>query len=372
MAMSSANDDRVTAGAARELARALDAEPLFAMSRGSKELFHSDLLGWFVERFRELGLAAFPANAGEGTVDKVERERLHLDLLIRRRDHQPVVIENKVFSLPDEAQLDRYASESIPNVAPGGANLALLSLADPGWPGRRHTSPCGSVWRWLSYQDLHDRLLPYVPAVTSGDAYVGETLRRYCHLIELLVQLAELVAVRSDDEPVDLAPDVVDALRCARVADSAQKLRAYQIGALLRSALRGRSGVSRVKSNFTHGQPMLEAYVGLANGDDIGWQLQGKQIRLAAVLPSRAGRTPSAREAREEWASGMGRSWFDLSSLERRLPKSTPGTAQGRFNRFDPDFIYCYRNIEGISVRELLDTGVTEVDRAINLAPTLR
>jgi hypothetical protein len=30
------------------LINALDSEPMFAMSLGSKELFHSNLLGWFI------------------------------------------------------------------------------------------------------------------------------------------------------------------------------------------------------------------------------------------------------------------------------------------------------------------------------------
>jgi hypothetical protein len=46
-------------------------------------------------------------------------------------DFAPLVIENKVFSLPDEAQLEKYANESVPTDAEN-AKLVLLSFLDPG------------------------------------------------------------------------------------------------------------------------------------------------------------------------------------------------------------------------------------------------
>ena len=38
---------------AAELARALDAEPLFHMSLGSKELFHSNFIAWFARKYAD-------------------------------------------------------------------------------------------------------------------------------------------------------------------------------------------------------------------------------------------------------------------------------------------------------------------------------
>ncbi len=58
----------------------------------------------------------------------VRREWRNLDLAVHEPGRSVLVIENKVFALPDTAQLDRYAG-----LAPPGAALVLLSLTDPRW-----------------------------------------------------------------------------------------------------------------------------------------------------------------------------------------------------------------------------------------------
>jgi len=81
------------------LARGMEANPVFAMSLGSKELFHSDLLGWFIRHHRPVAEAL--GLRGEVTV---LREKDHTDLPIRHGRQQVRVIENKVLALPDPSQ----------------------------------------------------------------------------------------------------------------------------------------------------------------------------------------------------------------------------------------------------------------------------
>jgi hypothetical protein len=90
----------------------LDADPMLALSQGSKELFHSDLLAWYLRRFPAVRTALLDAWAGApGPVaddgdPPVRREWRHLDLVVHVPERQPLVVENKMFSLPDERQLD--------------------------------------------------------------------------------------------------------------------------------------------------------------------------------------------------------------------------------------------------------------------------
>src|SRR5664279_4046448 len=93
---------------------ALVAEPLWHVSLGSKELFHSNLLGWMCERFPAKALDVFRpwlVPAPTTTATRVRREYKHLDLVIEWAGYAPLVIENKVFSLPDDSQLIRYGDE---------------------------------------------------------------------------------------------------------------------------------------------------------------------------------------------------------------------------------------------------------------------
>jgi len=86
------------------IAHGLDADPVFALSLGSRELFHSNLLAWFIRHHRPVAEAL--GLRGEVTV---LREKDHTDLLIRHGQDPVMVIENKVFALPDTSQLARLA-----------------------------------------------------------------------------------------------------------------------------------------------------------------------------------------------------------------------------------------------------------------------
>ena len=125
-----------TARGLDELCQALRAEPLFHASLGSKELFHSNILAWLVERFPDRAREVFgswlvPAPGAGG--DRVRREFAHLDLVVELAGNEALVIENKTFALPDEQQLARYTARAVPRL-PGNPTLVLLSLMDPGWP----------------------------------------------------------------------------------------------------------------------------------------------------------------------------------------------------------------------------------------------
>ncbi|MFD4757856.1 hypothetical protein ACFWOJ_02845 [Streptomyces sp. NPDC058439] len=75
------------------------------MSRGSKELFHSDTLARHLDRCPLVGEALLDTwqvpRTGHAREARVRRERHNLDLVVEHPGRSPLVIENKVFSLPD-------------------------------------------------------------------------------------------------------------------------------------------------------------------------------------------------------------------------------------------------------------------------------
>ena len=86
------------------------------MSLGSKELFHSNFLTGSADCFPGQAAAVFrpwavPMIGAEVSLSEREfgspRSRLHLPGLA------PIAIENKMFSVPDEEQLDCYAGEAL-------------------------------------------------------------------------------------------------------------------------------------------------------------------------------------------------------------------------------------------------------------------
>src|SRR5712692_12078505 len=131
----------------------LDADPIYHLSLNSKEPFHSNLLAWFGTHFSAEAAEVFGPWSGQSQDGHQgreigERETGHVDLVLRLPGLAPIAIENKVWSLPEDRQLARYATG--PLKGPDHASLVLLSFTPPGWPSATHCSVAGS-WRYRSY-----------------------------------------------------------------------------------------------------------------------------------------------------------------------------------------------------------------------------
>ncbi len=88
----------------------LHANPVLHLSLHSKELFHSNTIGWLIEAYPDLGIRALEPwllRDDEQQALRVRREHHNLDLVVELPGYRPLVIENKTFSLPDVKQLQR-------------------------------------------------------------------------------------------------------------------------------------------------------------------------------------------------------------------------------------------------------------------------
>ncbi len=329
----------VDADALERIVHSLESNPILAMSLGSKELFHSNLLAWFIGRHepvaRALGLP--------GEV-RVLREKEHTDLLIKHGDQRLMIIENKVFALPDTSQLTRIGDP--PRL--GAGKLVLLSLTSPGWPDSIWTSPAGNRWTWLSYAGLSAELRPALPAVAAADAYNGATLERWLDHLADLEQLARVAGRPCLGDPVMLPDSQRAVLRAARLDAPVQKMRYQQVAA----ALAARGVTATV--GFTRGTGLVEEFTKGPDGLILGWQLQGDQFRLTIIVPEGhpgRGRDRKSRAVREEEAARH-TGYFDFSTV----PVAAAATA-GRFCHYAPDSVYRYVRVPGITVEQAVQLG---------------
>jgi PD-(D/E)XK nuclease superfamily protein len=366
-------DNRLVDEQLATLVDALEHDPVFAMSLGSKELFHSNLLAWFLERSPELrdGIAkAWKLSEGPPTSDgrlRLQREWHHLDLVMHMSGRQVLAVENKVFALPDESQLAGYTAAA--GQLPGKPSLVLLSLTDPGWPGDTWTSPdCPDrkVWRYRSYAELANLIRPLIPAVGHNDAFAGELLGRWADLIDRLVELASLVGSPGDDEPLLLKPALRQQLQRVRLDAAVQKMRCQRVAAQVRKATAdgNRDGKLRFKADLTNAVGLVEAFT-CGAFPAFGWQLQGEQFRLAMVVgPDHPGHgtSASARAARFAEAERHA-AFFDFGQVRRAIASAGgdhPGPGQQpRFRRFDPDFVYRYVVVPDITVGQAASAGTS-------------
>ena len=88
---------------------------MFAMSLTSKELFHSNLWAWMLRKYPQVFTPVFyPEYNGQ---DKIEvlREYKNTDLFLKIAG-KSIIIENKLKSLPDKNQLERYDKKFLSTV----------------------------------------------------------------------------------------------------------------------------------------------------------------------------------------------------------------------------------------------------------------
>ncbi|MFF8992405.1 PD-(D/E)XK nuclease family protein [Streptomyces sp. NPDC014983] len=328
-----------------ELVEALEADPVFVMSLGSKELFHSNLLGWFITHHP----AVAEAVTGSAGPVQVEREKLNTDLLVRDDGRPPVVIENKVFALPDSQQLDRIAKKF------DGQNprLVLLSLTPPAWGEKAWTSPSGHEWTWLSYEQLAELLRPAIVEVAAADDYAGTTLSRWLDLIGRLGDLARLVGQPTLDELVQLPKHQRDILGAARLDVPVQKMRFQHIAIEL-----GKRGLTGVRTDLTNGTALVNWYTDSPRGFSWGWQLQGEQFRLAIVVEKghpHYGRSARHKAVRQEEARKHS-DFFTFGPIEGAGPVGPIRKIE--FCDFNPDFTYKYVNISDLTIAQAVELGV--------------
>ena len=350
---------------------------------GHRELFHSNLLAWFFECLPQAADQVFlpltPANPAVRTGREVQREGGNLDLQFTWPGRDPLVIENKVFSLADEEQLARY-SEKIK--AGSTASLWLLSTTDPGWINQRKELG-GRSWSWLSYARLAEAIRSSVRE--EGTSYPVETMRHYANIASLLDELVKSVAPRDSSEAVGLSPAVREAVGSTRLLSVVAKLRADGIAQWMRRFLY-REGFShgQFEGTITHSQPVNSWYGEIVPGSvRAGWQTQGGTFRLAMIMEDLKGRNDAARMRRFEFAQKH-EDFFEFAELDDILgttgsplaPKRSLKNPMG-FLRFDPDFAYRYKAVPNLSIAQLEQAALVvarrvEAMRSAERPPALR
>jgi hypothetical protein len=213
------------------------------------------------------------------------------------------------------------------------------------------------VWRYISYADVADAL-EVVLRRSPLAGFDGQLLEHYAQFARALHRLGELSGRLTDEEPVELVGTAAGLLRGIRMYDAVGKLRARSAIGMIEAGSRVSLGDLDIRweANFTNGSPLLGAYLRGVGDDQVGWQYQHGQWRLAVICAMNVGRTEGLRAAREEHVAAAYSGWMDfgaLSGITGREPVIPGKEAKGGFNRYDPDFVYRYRKLPGLTVSEI-------------------
>lgn len=149
--------------------------PIYAMSLGSKELFHSNFWAWLIETDTTFAKAFF----SDIEVEKIQslgREDRSRDITIYLNDGSSYVIENKIKSLPYNEQLIRYEKNT------KGFKIGLIT-------GLKETLNLydNNLWSFLSYKEIAKRILFFLESSTNDIILKNkDIIAQYCIDISLL------------------------------------------------------------------------------------------------------------------------------------------------------------------------------------------
>lgn len=169
----------------------LKASPLYNLSLGSKELFHSNFIAWLwnIDKTHKSFQAMLNSMGCDVVLrenDVLFREKNHFDISIERDKATVFVLENKVKSLPTFSQLKRYTNDIKAQVE-GGAKFILLSLA-------QNIENCSEIeklgWTICSYEKLSNSLMAFTESLKL-DEYTYRIITDYRDFIRNLHELAQ-------------------------------------------------------------------------------------------------------------------------------------------------------------------------------------
>lgn len=331
------------------LARELDREALARIMVGHRELFHSNLLGWLFEVLPDIADRVFPTSLpGPGSPREAVRELQNLDLVLVRPGVRPIVIENKVFSVPSRSQLDEYDAK-LARWWDRPARRVLLAMTQPLPPLPPITAePEPDSWVFWSYADLADAL---DEALLQGtDDYELETMRRYARVVRLLHRMIDMTRVRHEDEPVFLPPEILARMPARQLRQGIEKMRAQHVAAMVSGLASDRIA----DGEMSRGLPIVSVRRRTPGEPEVyehGVQLQAGQVRKYLVTRA-AGRGTEAKGAREQLATSRPE-LVSLTAIHGVLGTQLSDEQPG-YKHFDPNFVYRYVRAPGITVRQLV------------------
>jgi hypothetical protein len=169
--------------------RSLKASPIFNLSLSSLELFHSNLLFWIANNYKnEFGkIFSMFCNTMPPDLEilDVRREEKHIDLSFKYSDNQEVFIENKVKSIPNRQQLLNYSDEHGKDKA-----YVLLSLSEPVFFKNNTCRLNNATWHYLSYSKLKEKLAEITRQ--DIDSYHRRIIEDYIVLLKGIIDISNI------------------------------------------------------------------------------------------------------------------------------------------------------------------------------------
>ncbi len=336
----------------------LKESPVFNMSLASKELFHSNFFVWLLNSKKIKGQdkflrALFPEiPKGDLSDCSVKREAKNLDIWIKlTKVNYNIVIENKVKSIPNKTQLEKYSAalEKIKNLSAKETTCALLSLTKPDFDlDQLNLNLSGYNWQWVSYEKLSQTL----EELSSEDAYEQSLITDYKKFIEHLCELQKKCKElwRDERELLRYGGKIYDYFKEIRMHDIYEKWRMETLKLKIKEKIGPDydDKLIEISTRYTHQQGLLNIYPTSLNSDQDSYfykiQIQGNKLCQALQIGKPKEEETIFERADDCLKKGQ---WF-LSSDRKPLPERNQKTRTSGihgFCKYGDTFAYRYENL---------------------------
>lgn len=380
----------------------LHQNPMFRISLGSKELFHSNFLAFLWDCDKQAFLNMINDLLPEGKKINVNellkndkltiyREKENLDLCICHTENNKecidIIIENKVKSIPYIEQLDEYRQTAAKSQDKNSTAVTyiLLTLAEV-FPNKKAIIESG--WNIITYDQLVKAIKQYYHK-NNIEPRLQQYVADYTDFIEKLSALQ--IVDKFNDEPFH-NPAIIEAYHKKKLSDLYLKQRGSYFICLLLNKIteaqeKNRLGKIEVKwgaKSQASGKNVVDnsknAIIYLASGMNRGkstitihiypkesqssyaLQIEGNQYRHMFI---QSGLIAKRNEKIEQHLNNM--PFFAQDQLPKLLQEDWQG--RGDFNQYQPDCLYKYVTFEKTTGGQMLDIVVEDIIKVLAYLP---
>ena len=375
--------------------------PMFRISLGSKELFHSNFLAFLWDCDKQAFLNMIYHLLPEGKKINVSellgkeeltiyREKENLDLCIchteNKKDCIDIIIENKVKSIPYIEQLDEYRQTAAKHQDKDSTAVTyiLLTLATE-FPNKKVIE---SGWNIITYDQLVKAITQYYHK-NNMEPRLQQYVADYTDFINKLSALQ--IVDKFNDEPFH-NPAIIEAYHKTKLSDLYLKQRGSYFICLLLNKIteaqkNNRLGKIEVKwgaKSQASGKNVVDnsknAIIYLASGMNRGkstitihiypkqctssyaLQIEGNQYRHMFI---QSGLIAKRSTKVEQYLNTM--PFFTQDQLPEPLQEDWQG--RGDFNQYQPDCLYKYVTFEKTTGGQMLDIVVEDIIKVLAYLP---
>jgi len=227
----------------QELLRNLKNNPLFQLSTGSKELFHSNFLHWLSIKFPKKFGELFEVLCGEnnlGKFEKCKREEYNIDLTLHY-ENKIIIIENKIKSIPTKEQLDKYVIKISEIYKSYDLVFVFLGLSEPEFfetqkYSTNENNNC-NFWKFISYNSLSITMTEIFRHCIIFRIFKLKSLVYINDYIEFINNLSKLEPYFKTNEREEFnfqSDSILEPFKELRIHDLFLKRKFFSIGELIR------------------------------------------------------------------------------------------------------------------------------------------